>query len=50
MLAAAGAHAPRLAPVEEFVSFCLRHERPLVDSLMAREPGVLEEALRLHPG
>ena len=50
MLESAGAHAPALAPLELFVSRCLRHERRAMDELLAQDPDLLEEARRLHPG
>ena len=50
MLETAGAHAPELAPVEMFVSYCLQHERRSADELLAANPTLLEEALQLHPG
>lgn len=50
MLESAGAHAPALAPVEQFVSHALRHERKGMDELLSQHPGLLDEARRLHPG
>ncbi|HUR48581.1 MAG TPA: ankyrin repeat domain-containing protein [Acidimicrobiales bacterium] len=50
MLESAGAHAPQLAPLEIFVSHCLRHERRGMDELLAKHPELLEDAKRLHPG
>jgi len=50
MLASAGAYAPALAPLEMFVSHCLRHERKGMDQLLAERPELLDEGRRLHPG
>jgi len=50
MLATAGAHAPELAPLEMFVSHCLRHERKALDAMLVETPNLLAEAKRLHPG
>jgi hypothetical protein len=50
MLATAGAHSPDLAPLEKFVSLALRSERKKMDALLAKDPSLLDEARRLHPG
>ena len=50
MLRTAGAYGPALSPLEMFVSHCLRHERREMDELLAKDPELVDEAKRLHPG
>ena len=45
LLAAAGARARPLDPVDELVAACLRADRPTVQRLLAADPGLVERAI-----
>jgi hypothetical protein len=49
-LARRGVAAAPLAPVDEFVAAVLRVDRPVVERLSARRPGLVDEARRQRPG
>ena len=49
LLAAAGGRAPELSPVQQLISNLLSGG-PLDEALLQEQPGVAEEARRLHPG